>query len=90
MPGIDLPAPEKGGVNSRKEATGKGVYFGLREVCNFAEDLKPLGLSPGLEGKSVVVLSKICTGRRFIAAVADRLRFRAHKNVVADTPSMQV
>ncbi|MCH8294060.1 Glu/Leu/Phe/Val dehydrogenase [Candidatus Poribacteria bacterium] len=45
----------QGGVCGRREATGRGVYFGLREVCSFAEDMKPLGLSVGLEGKSVVV-----------------------------------
>ena len=43
------------GIRGRREATGRGVYFGLREVCSIAEDMKPLGLSPGLEGKSVVV-----------------------------------
>ena len=43
MPGIDLPAPEKGGVNSRKEATGKGVYFGIREALDVAEDAQQFG-----------------------------------------------
>lgn len=46
---------EQGGMYGRKEATGLGVYYGLREACSLAEDMKPLGLSPGLEGKSVVV-----------------------------------
>ncbi len=45
----------QGGVRGRKEATGRGVYFGIREACNFAEDMRQLGLSPGLEGKTVVV-----------------------------------
>ncbi len=45
----------QGGVRGRTEATGRGVYFGIREACGFAEDVKPLGLAPGLEGKTAVV-----------------------------------
>jgi glutamate dehydrogenase (NAD(P)+) len=45
----------QGGVRGRLEATGRGVFFGLREVCSHAEDMKPLGLDAGLEGKRVVV-----------------------------------
>lgn len=44
-----------GGIRGRKEATGRGVSFGLREACNIKEDMKKLGLKPGLEGKTVVV-----------------------------------
>ena len=43
------------GVEGRQEATGRGIYFGLREVCRTAEDMKVLGLQPGLAGKSVAV-----------------------------------
>ncbi len=45
----------QGGINGRLEATGRGVYFGIREACSVAEDMKALGLSPGVEGKRVVV-----------------------------------
>lgn len=45
----------QGGVRGRKEATGRGVFFGVREACRNAEDMKALGLTPGLEGKRVVV-----------------------------------
>jgi glutamate dehydrogenase (NAD(P)+) len=45
----------QGGVRGRTEATGRGVYFGIREVCNDAADMKSLGLQPGLGGKTVVV-----------------------------------
>ena len=45
----------QGGVRGRVEATGRGVYFGLREACSIADDMKALGISPGLEGKTVVV-----------------------------------
>jgi glutamate dehydrogenase (NAD(P)+) len=44
-----------GGIRGRTEATGRGVFFGMREVCSVAEDMKELGLTPGLEGKRVVI-----------------------------------
>ena len=44
----------QGGVRGRREATGRGLFFALREACSIAEDMKALGLSPGLEGKRVV------------------------------------
>jgi len=46
---------EGGGVRGRKEATGRGVFFGTREATGNAADMKRLGLAPGLGGKSVVV-----------------------------------
>lgn len=45
----------QGGVRGRKEATGLGVFYGLRELCNVKEDMKRIGLQPGLEGKKVIV-----------------------------------
>ncbi len=45
----------QGGIRGRLEATGRGVYFGLREACSIAEDMDRLGLETGLEGKTVVV-----------------------------------
>ena len=45
----------QGGIRGRVEATGRGLYFGLREACSQVEDMKAVGLSPGLEGKQVVV-----------------------------------
>jgi glutamate dehydrogenase (NAD(P)+) len=44
-----------GGIRGRTEATGRGVFYGVRELCGVAEDMKALGLSPGLEGKRVVI-----------------------------------
>ncbi|VAX37366.1 NAD-specific glutamate dehydrogenase; NADP-specific glutamate dehydrogenase [hydrothermal vent metagenome] len=44
-----------GGIRGRLEATGKGVYFGIREACNINEDMKKLGLSTGLEGKKIII-----------------------------------
>ncbi|HMB90339.1 MAG TPA: Glu/Leu/Phe/Val dehydrogenase [Rhodothermales bacterium] len=45
----------QGGVRGRTEATGRGVYFGIREACDIAEDMQELGLTPGLEGKRVII-----------------------------------
>lgn len=45
----------QGGVRGRKEATGLGVFFGVREVCNMPDTMEKLGLSVGVEGKRVVV-----------------------------------
>ncbi|HET6272174.1 MAG TPA: Glu/Leu/Phe/Val dehydrogenase, partial [Bacteroidota bacterium] len=45
----------QGGIRGRTEATGRGVYFGIREACNHSDDMKALGLTPGLKGKRVVV-----------------------------------
>jgi glutamate dehydrogenase (NAD(P)+) len=45
----------QGGVRGRREATGLGVFFGIREVCNMPDTMKKLGLPLGIEGKTVVV-----------------------------------
>jgi glutamate dehydrogenase (NAD(P)+) len=45
----------QGGVRGRKEATGRGVFFGIREACTHSEDMKRLGLEAGIEGKTVIV-----------------------------------
>lgn len=45
----------QGGVRGRAEATGRGVYFALREACGYAEDMAAMGLTQGLAGKRVVV-----------------------------------
>ena len=44
-----------GGIRGRTEATGRGVYLGIRQACDNAEDMKALGLEPGLEGKRIIV-----------------------------------
>lgn len=46
---------EQDGILGRLEATGRGVYFGTREACEVAEDMRAVGLSRGLEGKRVAV-----------------------------------
>ncbi len=44
-----------GGIRGRVEATGRGVFYGVREICNVQEDMKALGLAPGLDGKRIVI-----------------------------------
>jgi glutamate dehydrogenase (NAD(P)+) len=72
----------QGGIRGRVEATGRGVFFGLREACADADDMKRLGLSTGLEGKRLVVqgfgnvgyhTARFCQeGGALIVAVAER------------------
>lgn len=45
----------QGGVRGRKEATGRGLFFALREACNEPDEMKRLGLPLGIEGKRIVV-----------------------------------
>ena len=72
----------QGGVRGRKEATGRGLYFALREACNEPDEMKRLGLSPGLDGKRIIVqglgnvgyhAAKFCReGGAIITAIAER------------------
>jgi glutamate dehydrogenase (NAD(P)+) len=72
----------QGGVRGRKEATGRGLYFALREACNEKDEMKRLGLSPGLDGKRIVVqglgnvgyhAAKFCReGGSILIAIAER------------------
>lgn len=45
----------QGGVRGRAASTGRGVAFALREAVCYAEDMKPLGLTTGVDGKRCVV-----------------------------------
>lgn len=45
----------QGGVRGRTEATGLGVFYGIREVCNMPDVMKKQGLSVGIKDKTVVV-----------------------------------
>ncbi len=72
----------QGGVRGRKEATGRGLYFALREACNEPEEMKRLGLSRGLDGKRIIVqglgnvgyhAAKFCReGGGLITVIAER------------------
>ncbi len=43
------------GIQGRVEATGRGVYYGIREVVSVKEDMDKLGLTTGMSGKKIVV-----------------------------------
>ncbi len=45
----------QGGVRGRTEATGLGVFYGIREVCNMPDVMQKLGLTVGIAGKRVIV-----------------------------------
>ncbi|MHC4579215.1 MAG: Glu/Leu/Phe/Val family dehydrogenase, partial [Planctomycetota bacterium] len=45
----------QGGIAGRTEATGRGVVYGVREALSFPEDARRHGLTPGLEGKRIVI-----------------------------------
>ncbi|MEN9950133.1 MAG: hypothetical protein RLY85_885 [Bacteroidota bacterium] len=45
----------QGGVRGRREATGLGVFYGIREVCNNAAVMQRVGLPEGIPGKKVIV-----------------------------------
>ena len=71
----------QGGVRGRREATGRGLFFAIREACSVAEDMKALGLTAGLAGKRVIVqglgnvgfhVAKFChEGGAIIVALAE-------------------
>lgn len=72
----------QGGVRGRKEATGRGLFFALREACAQADEMKKLGLATGLDGKRIVVqglgnvgyhAAKFCQeGGAVLVAIAER------------------
>ena len=46
---------EQGGIAGRVEATGLGVYYGIRAFLQQRDECEKVGLTPGLQGKTVVV-----------------------------------
>lgn len=43
------------GIRGRTEATGRGVYYGIRELLEQEAEMKAIGLTPGIEGKTMVI-----------------------------------
>jgi len=43
------------GIRGRTEATGRGVFYATREFCNIKDEMDKLGLTPGIEGKTMVI-----------------------------------
>ena len=72
----------QGGIRGRQEATGRGLFYALREICLQTDQMKTLGLTPGLAGKRIVVqglgnvgfnAAKFCReGGGIVIAIAER------------------
>ena len=43
------------GIRGRTEATGRGVFYGLKQCLSYADDMKKIGLTAGTEGKTMAV-----------------------------------
>ena len=43
------------GIRGRTEATGRGVYYGVREMLNHKGYMSKLGMEPGTAGKTMVI-----------------------------------
>ena len=43
------------GIRGRTEATGRGVYYSLREAVSYKDDMAKLGLKTGMEGKTIAI-----------------------------------
>lgn len=43
------------GIRGREEATGRGVYYSIREALSYSEDMKKLGMTTGTQGKRIAV-----------------------------------
>jgi glutamate dehydrogenase (NAD(P)+) len=45
----------QGGIRGRREATGRGLFYALREFCGHPAEMQHVGLSRGVEGKRIIV-----------------------------------
>lgn len=43
------------GIRGRTEATGRGVFYALREALSYKDDMDKLGLTTGMEGKRIAI-----------------------------------
>ena len=43
------------GIRGRTEATGRGVFYGIRQFLSYPDDAKAIGLKPGIAGKTMVI-----------------------------------
>ncbi len=45
----------QGGIRGRTEATGRGVFYGIREACTYKDDMEAIGLTQGIKDKTIVI-----------------------------------
>lgn len=43
------------GIRGREEATGRGVFYGIRHAMSYKDDMKAIGLTTGVEDKTVII-----------------------------------
>ena len=43
------------GIRGRTEATGRGVFYALKEAVSYKEDMAKIGLETGMEGKTIAI-----------------------------------
>ncbi len=43
------------GIRGRSEATGRGVYYGIKEAVDQADDMAAIGLTKGIAGKTIAI-----------------------------------
>ncbi len=43
------------GITGRREATGRGIGYGLMQVCSNREDMKAIGLETGIDNKRIII-----------------------------------
>ncbi len=43
------------GIRGRTEATGRGIFYGIREMLSIEEDMTKIGLTKGIAGKRIVI-----------------------------------
>jgi glutamate dehydrogenase (NAD(P)+) len=89
----------QGGIRGRREATGRGLAFALREACSQTEDMKALGLDPGIGGKRLVIqglgnvgyhAAKFCReSGAVIIAIAEREGAIMNENGLAEDAVLQ-
>ncbi|HUQ65623.1 MAG TPA: Glu/Leu/Phe/Val dehydrogenase [Flavitalea sp.] len=84
----------QGGVRGRKEATGLGVFYGIREVCKMKEVMHRLGMPMGVAGKRVVVqgLGNVGyhTAKFFEAAGAKIVGLAEYEGAIFNTNGLNV
>jgi len=83
-----------GGIRGRTAATGRGIFYGVREAVNKKNDMKKLGLEPGIQNKRVIVqgLGNVgyYTAKFFQEAGADIIAIAEYEGAIYDTNGLDV
>ena len=84
----------QGGIKGRTEATGRGVFYGVRQAVSNQEDMKALKMTTGLAGKKVVVQGLGNVGYHsanfFQEAGADIIAIAEYEGAIHDPKGLDV